>query len=183
MKTTALAALMAIAALTFATPALAQEAAAPDPAAAADEPAQEEENFESSHLKAAQEVIALTRSDQIFDEIIPKLASQTQQIFTRANPALTREIEETAMEAALEMARRRVELSRTLQLIWARRFTEEELRELAAFFATPVGEKFVEETPVIAALSVGAGRQWEEALSADMVQLTREKLQAKGYAL
>jgi hypothetical protein len=142
-----------------------------------------DEDFSASHLAAAQDVIDLTRSDRAFDDILPRLAQQTQNVFTRSNPSLTREIEETVMDVALEMAGRRVELSRTIQLVWARRFSEAELDQLIEFFSSDLGQKFTELTPVITALSLGAARQWEEELSELMVRRTRERLREQGYAL
>ncbi|MBJ3774102.1 DUF2059 domain-containing protein [Acuticoccus mangrovi] len=165
------------ASLVLAAPALAQTAGGAPAAASADE------DFSPSHLALAQDVIDLTRSDQAFDDILPRIADQTKTIFIRSNPALTREIEETVLDVALSFAARRVELQRTLQLIWARRFSEAELAELKAFFQTDVGAKFVEATPVITALALGAGRQWEQNLAAAMVEETRAKLREKGHAL
>lgn len=140
-------------------------------------------DFTESHLRAAQQVIDLTQSDRTFDDILPRLATQTLGIFTRSNPALTRELETTVFDVALAMAGRRTELSRTLQLIWARRFTEAELGELVSFFNTTVGSKFVETSPLITALSVGAARQWEEAMSSAMVSETRRSMREQGYSL
>jgi hypothetical protein len=156
-----------------AAPVLAQEAQTP--------PA--DEDFSTAHLALAQRVVNLTRSDEAFDDILPRLAEQTQNTFTRVNPALTREIEEVVFEVALEMAGRRAELARTVQLIWARRFTETELQNLITFFESDLGSKFVELTPVITALSIGAARQWEQQLSEEMVNLTRARLREKGYQL
>lgn len=150
---------------------------------AAQQSAPADEDFSASHLALAQQIVTLTRSDEAFDDILPRLAQQTQSVFTRTNPALTREIEATVMEVALEMAARRAELARTIQLIWARRFSEAELRELRTFFESDLGQKFTELTPVITALSVGAARQWEQELSQEMVDETRSRLRAAGHAL
>lgn len=152
-------------------------------AAQQNQPVPADENFSETHLALAQDIVRLTRSDEAFDDILPRLAEQTQTIFTRANPALTREIEETVLEVALEMAGRRAELARTIQLIWARRFTEAELAELKEFFQSEVGAKFTELTPVITALSIGAARQWEQQLSQEMVNTARARLREKGHAL
>jgi hypothetical protein len=142
-----------------------------------------DEDFSPAHLALAQEVVDLTRSDEAFNEILPRIAEQTQSVFTRTNPALTREIEETVLEVALEMAGERVELARTIQLVWARRFDEAELRVLVDFFSSDVGAKFAELTPVITALSIGAARQWEQRLSEEMVRVTRQRLAEKGFQL
>ena len=160
--------------LVLAGPVAAQEA----PADAAPQVA-----FTPSHLAAAQEVIRLTESDVVFDDILPRLADQTRQLFIQTNPSLTVEIEATVSEAALGLVSRRVELSRTIQEVWARRFTEAELTELAAFFTTPTGKKFVESSPVISALSLGAARQWETSLAGELVEGVRAKMREKGFSL
>ncbi|MEM8856347.1 MAG: DUF2059 domain-containing protein [Pseudomonadota bacterium] len=146
-------------------------------------PTPADEDFTASHLRAAQEVVNLTRSDLPFDDILPRLADQTRTIFTRSNPAYTAEIEATVLDVAITMAPRRLELSRTIQLIWARRFSERELVDLAEFFRSPLGAKFTQASPVIATLSVGAARQWEEQMAELMVSETREKLREQGFAL
>lgn len=144
-------------------------------------PPAQPQTFEPSHLAAAQRLIDITRSDTAFDGILPALAARTRNTFTQSNPALAREIEETTMEVAIEMAAKRADLARVLQGIWARRFTEAELNELVEFFSSQIGQKFSEATPIITRLSLGAGQQWEEALASEMVQLTREKLREKGH--
>lgn len=145
--------------------------------------AQTEENFTASHLQAAADLIRATGGDATFDDILPDVATRTQTVFTRTNPALTREIEVAVNAAAIEMVPRRLELALVLQQIWARRYTEEELRELTAFFRSPLGAKYIENLTTINVLALGASRQYQETLSADMVVVTRRKLQEAGHAL
>lgn len=165
--------------LTAPTPLSAQEGAGDAPAA--DPGAEPDENFAPSHLAAAQRIIEVTRSGEQFDDILPSLVDQTRLRFVQATPSLAREIEEVVMEVGVEMAARRADLARVMQLIWARRFTEEELDTLYDFFTSDVGAKFADATPIISALTLGAARQWQEALSTQMVSATRAKLAEEGY--
>jgi len=173
MRLAALAALCAVALATVAAPAAAQT----------NRPAegQEEETFSESHLKAAARVIDLVGGDVTFDDILPRVATQTRNVLTRTNPALTREIEEAVNDVAIAMVPRRISLARDLQKIWARRFSEEELEGLAEFFSGPLGTKYVEMFPIISALSLGAAKQWEQRLSADMVNEAQARLRADGH--
>ena len=161
---------------------LAPAAAQDEAPAAAQEPAQEE-SFTPEHLNKAEQVIELTKSAEGFDNILPIIADQTMTLFIRTNPALTREIEEVTTEAAIEMAQRRVQLNEILHKIWARRFSPEELDEIIAFFESDTGQKFAELTPSIAALSVGASKQWSDAIATDMVTKVRAELQERGHQL
>ncbi|WP_420392853.1 DUF2059 domain-containing protein [Acuticoccus sp.] len=184
MRTSATAAMLAVlTGLVLAAPsAIAQQAPQPR-AIPVPVPESGDADITAEHLALAQELIDLTQSDDTFDDILPRLATQTQELFTRQYPALTQDIEEVVYDVALDMTQSRVELSRTLQLVWARRFTAEELSELKTFFTGDVGKKFVELTPSITALAIGAARQWEQTLASQMVDVTRARLREKGIAL
>ena len=139
-----------------------------------------DETFTPEQLALAQDVVDLTESAATFDDILPRIANQVQTIFTRNNPSIAREVEEVVFAVAIEYAPRRVDLARTIQEVWARRFTVAELEEMKAFFASETGKKFVELTPSITALSVGAARQWEQQLSQQMLEESRKRLVAAG---
>lgn len=153
-----------------ATIAVAQEQSAP----------QAEEQLSPEHMALAQEVIDLTDSAAAFDDILPRIAVQTQNVFTRNNPSIAREVEETVLAVALDLAPQRVELAKVIQQIWARRFTVEELEAMKSFFASSTGQKFVELTPSITALSVGAARQWEQVMSEAILEEARRRLVEQG---
>jgi hypothetical protein len=143
----------------------------------------EQQSFTSEQLHAAQRAIDASKATEGFDQILPTLAEQTQGLFTRSYPALTAQIEEVTTQVAIEMAQRRPQLDRTIQEIWARRFTVEELNEIAAFYTSPIGEKVADLSPSISALSVGASKQWADALSTEMVEEVRRRMQAQGAPL
>ncbi|PLX39189.1 MAG: hypothetical protein C0606_01210 [Hyphomicrobiales bacterium] len=145
--------------------------------------ARAQEEFSKEHLRAAQKVIEVARAAEGFDEILPVMAEQTKSLFIRSNPAITREIEEATTNVAIKMAARRPELDRIVQEIWARRFTIEELEEINTFYASPTGTKLAKMSPEIIALSVGAAKQWGDALATEMVTLVREELKKQGHSL
>lgn len=179
---TGLSGLLAILATAMAL-ALAPAAALAQDGDPAEAEAEAEENFSPSHLAKAQRVIELTHADEGFDDILPIVAEQTQALIIRNNPALTAEAEAVTTEKAIELAATRVELNRTVQKIWARRYSEEELDQLIAFFTSPVGEKFADLTTSIAALSVGASKQWGDRLATELLTEVREELRARGHQL
>jgi len=143
----------------------------------------EQQTFTSEQLHAAQRAIDASKATEGFDQILPTLAEQTQGLFTRSYPALTAQIEEVTTQVAIEMAQRRPQLDRTIQEIWARRFSVEELNEITAFYTSPIGEKVADLSPSISALSVGASKQWADALSTEMVEEVRRRMQAQGAPL
>lgn len=135
-----------------------------------------QEEFSESHLEAARQVVVATKALESFDNILPVLAEQTRTLFIQSDPSRTQEISDVTTNVAIKMAERRKELNKTVYEVWARRFSEEELRQLAEFYNTPLGVKLSENGPVIAALAIGAARQWQDQISTEMVAQVREEL-------
>ena len=161
--------------------ALALGAVAALPVLAPREATAQEATFTPEHMKLARQAILVTKSEGAFSDILPVIADQTKAMFTRSNPALAAEIEAVTTEIAIDLAAKRRDLDITIQEVWARRFTEDELREIIAFYETPVGTKLAELSPEILALAIGAAKQWSDELSTVMVTRVREEMQKRGY--
>jgi len=61
--------------------------------------------------------------------------------------------------------------------IYDRHLTESEIRELTAFYESPIGKKLVQVQPLIAKESMEAGQAWGQALG----EAVAKRLRAKGY--
>ena len=69
------------------------------------------------------------------------------------------------------------ELMNLIAPVYAKHFTESEIKELIAFYKTPIGKKLVDKLPVISQESYGIGEAWGKALAEKVVN----KLKAAGY--
>lgn len=167
-------ALVAAALAGGAAPVFAQQAAAPAKAEAPLTPEQ---------IAAAKAAIDASQSTYGFDDILPSVASRTKALFTRSNPLMAADIDAVTDQVAIKLAARRPDLDTLIEGVWARRFTVDELNQIAAFFNSPVGAKFAKLSPEIAAMSLGAARQWEDQLSTEMVVMVRDELRKRGHEL
>lgn len=61
--------------------------------------------------------------------------------------------------------------------IYAKHFTQEEIRQLIHFYKTPVGQKLAATLPAVSQESMIAGQKWGQEIGAKVAQ----KLQEKGY--
>lgn len=159
---------IALSAAFLATGVFAQEKKAPEP-------------ISESHLQAAKDAVIAAKVLGTYDNFLPLIAEQTRTLFVRSNPSAGAEIDEVVNETALKLVEKRPELNQIIYEVWARRFSEEELKEIAAFYNSPVGQKFSELGAELTALSIGAGRQWSDKISAEMVSIVREELKTRGY--
>ncbi|MBA5779359.1 DUF2059 domain-containing protein [Stappia sp. F7233] len=159
---------VALSAAVLATGAFAQEQKKPEPVS-------------ETHLQAAKEAVLAAKVLTPYDNFLPLIAEQTRTLFVRSNPSAGAEIDEVVNEVALNMVEKRPELNQIVYEVWARRFSEEELKEIAAFYNSPVGQKFSDLGGELTALSVGAGKQWSDRISAEMVSIVRDELKKRGY--
>lgn len=74
-------------------------------------------------------------------------------------------------------------LSASLEGINARHYSVEEMRELAAFYRTPLGRRLLEVTPGLAAEAMRAGQAWGEAVARAALARHREELRRRGITL
>lgn len=135
-----------------------------------------QEEFTQSHLDAAKRLVTTTKALGAFDDILPVLSEQTKTLFIQSDPSRTQEVTDVTDLVALKLAKKRSELNKTIYEVWARRFSEQELNELADFYSTPLGTKLADQGPSITALAIGAARQWQDTISTEMVSLVREEL-------
>jgi hypothetical protein len=142
-----------------------------------------EKKIDPDHLKAARAAIIATGSMEDFDNILPSLASRTLSTLVRVNPALAVPLEEVIADVALNLVKRRRELTQVLMGVWARRFTRDELVSITLFYKTPIGKKLVKHNPIIDVLSIGAAKKWSDSISEAMVTEVRKAMAARGHQI
>ena len=120
--------------------------------------------FDASHLAVAREVVASSGMTRSFEAVIPQMQEGLLRQYGR-NPALLDDASEVLEELRPEMQlQRRAMVSRAARVI-AARLTEEELTAIAAFFATPAGERWVETQPVVLEGLISEMQAWSQELN------------------
>jgi uncharacterized protein len=99
-------------------------------------------------VAAAREVVELKGGVQMFDPIIIGVVEQTKVALIQTNPQLARDLDAVSVQLRNEYAPRREELVAEAAKFYAARFTEQELKDIVAFFRTPAGKKMVAQEPL-----------------------------------
>jgi len=84
-----------------------------------------------------------------------------------ANPQLPREFWDLLALRARQQASRLVDM---LLPVYDEQFTVAQLRQLVAFYESPLGRHLIKVQPVIATQSVEAGRQWGAQIGAEVAR-------------
>lgn len=153
------AALAAVAVLCLAAPSAAQEVS-------------------ESHLKAARVAISAIKATDQFDSILPQAAHALKSELIQKDPNLQSIIVATVDEKTLELAGRRADLEREAALAYARVFSEQELNEIAAFYASAAGQKLLSDGPIVTRQVIQAVEIWQRGVARDLAEAVAGVLQS-----
>jgi hypothetical protein len=141
------------------------------------------QEFSESHLAAAKAAAVASPMAQEFNNLLPFLAQRVQNRLVSLRPDLHEVISKTVQDVALRLAARRGDLDSATALIWAREFTEDELNEIAAFYNSPVGKKFVGLGAKLGQQTVQTASNWSNRVGEELLDKAREELKKQGYEL
>jgi hypothetical protein len=134
-----------------------------------------------AQIALAAEAIHASQTTNSFDNVLPNLADMTQNRLIQVRPDLHEEISNAVQAAALKLVPRRTDLDRDVARIWAKAFTEDELKAIVAFYKSPAGQKLVTVGPKVAADSMNALKGWSDRVGEELYDKAREELKKQGY--
>lgn len=137
----------------------------------------------ASHLSAAREVVTLSGITRSFDAIVPQFAEQVKQTFGTTRPELNADLEQVLTAIRPEMEDRKTEMVTLAANTFAQRLTEAELTDIAAFFKSPAGRRYVEMQPLILDEMFAEMQGWTQRLSEFIVTRVRAEMKKKGHSL
>ena len=134
----------------------------------------------AAHVALAVEVVRSAGATRGFDNVLPGLANQVIDRLIRLRPDLHKEIVATVEAVALKLAVRRAELDTDVARIWAKSFTEDELRYLLGFYTSEAGKKFSDVGPRVVAESFQSVERWTGRVGEELLEKTREEFRNQG---
>lgn len=132
-------------------------------------------------LNAAREVIELSGAASSLKDIVPIFFDEAKQTFTRTRPEIAKDLDESLKAIAPEFEQRRDQLMTEIALVYAQRFTAQELTEIKAFYETPTGKKLVQNLPPILQESYQKTQIWSQKMSQDIVSRLRAEMKKRGH--
>ena len=130
-----------------------------------------------SHEQAAREALAASGASAPFDDILLRLGARVKDQLVNARPELADQIGTMVDEATIALAPRRGDLETEAAQIYARTFTEEELKEIARFYNTSAGKKILSDGPVVARELTKASRVWTAGIQRDLQKAATDGMQ------
>ena len=116
-------------------------------------------------IAAAKEILAAKNAVAMYSGAVPGLVEKTKQVLLGANLNYQKDLNEVAVIVAKNLAGREKEIGEGMAQIYATEFTEQELKDLVAFYKTPLGAKLISNEPRAIQLSMTWMQQWGQAFS------------------
>lgn len=136
----------------------------------------------ASHLAAARELMDTTGVLTPVDEVIPAFAEQIRkQNVTR--PELTKDLNEVLQGLEPELRLQRQQIATIVARTYAKWLSEPELKEVNAFFKTPVGAKYNKIQPDLVDDVVNDVQVWTQQASEYVVVRVRAEMAKRGQTM
>ena len=134
-------------------------------------------------VQMAKEIVTVTGATALFNPLIPGVVGQAKNLFLQQDPGLGKDLNEIAAEMRTDLAPRFSELTDEVAKLYAAHFSEAELKQLLAFYRSPIGVKLITEQPKVGEESLQFAQDWANKLSDQVTVKMRDELKKRGHQL
>jgi hypothetical protein len=137
------------------------------------------DDISETHMQAARDAITAINATDRFDEILPGAAQALKGQLIQKDPNLQEDIIAIVDKHALDLASRRAALETESATDYAKSFSEDELKAIAAFYNSPAGKKLLEKGPQVTAELARAAQIWQRGIARDLAEAVAKELAEK----
>jgi uncharacterized protein len=134
-------------------------------------------------IAAAKEILLLKNAAAVYQGAVVSTIQNVKNSLLQSNLNFQKDIEEISLKLARDLAGKEKEIGDGMATIYATNFTEQELKDLLAFYKSPLGKKSLEQEPKSIEASLNYMRNWGEDLAQDINELFRVELKKRGKDL
>ena len=131
-------------------------------------------------IAAARDLIKVTNTEAQLTSLIPILLGQLRQTMPSSDPKVQSVLNEVFAEGEKQFYSRLNEVVDQIVVLYAQKFTSEEMKALADFYRSPTGQKFITAMPELTAESMKIGGAWGRRIAADVERKVREEMRKRG---
>jgi hypothetical protein len=131
-------------------------------------------------LAAAKEILVAKNVSAIYQGAIPGLTQRIKDAMLQSNLNLQKDLDEAAAKVVKDMTGREQEIGEQMAKIYANAFTEQELKDLATFYKSPLGKKTIDAEPDAFNKSRIYMGEWAQKISEEINTKLRAEMKARG---
>ena len=151
--------------------------------AAAQQPAQQLKPVSASALQAARDLLAAKNVSQIYANAVPNIVERAKAQLLSNNLNYQKDLNEVAQSIAQQSVGKEKEIGEQMAKIYANDFTEQELKDLTAFYKSPLGQKLLTTEPKSIQASMQYMNGWAQSFGEHVIGEFRAQMQKRGKPL
>lgn len=128
----------------------------------------------------AKDILTSKNVSAIYQGAVPGLVQRTKDVLLQSNLNYQKDLNEVAVVVAKELAGREKEIGEEMARIYASSFTEQELKELAAFYKSPLGAKVIAQEPAAFNQARQYMDQWAQKFGEEINGKFRAEMKKRG---
>jgi hypothetical protein len=137
----------------------------------------------SGAVATARELVETKGGSAMFDPVIVSMVEQTKGALLQTNPQLAKDLNDVATQLRTEFTPRKDELMNQAAKLYADRFSEQELKDMLAFYKSALGQKMIVQEPQVLDETFNYIQQWGARTSEDVMTRFRAEMKKKGHNL
>ncbi len=138
--------------------------------------------YTPEHIALAREVMATSGIARSFDAMLPVFGEQVRRA-TVTRPEIQKDLDDVIGKIQPELELQKQEMLNTAAQLYAARISEADLRDIAAFFRTPAGKRYVETQPLVLDDVVQAMQAWTQQVSEYVMVRVRSEMGKRGHTM
>jgi len=131
----------------------------------------------------AKRIIGLKGVDKLFDPLVRGVVKKVTDQFMQTNFMWANDLNQVSAQLQKQYAPRAAELIDASARIYASHFTEPELKQILAFYQSPVGRRVITEEPAALDESMARAGSWGDNLSEEVIAKMRAEMKKRGHDL
>src|SRR6266700_2751161 len=131
-------------------------------------------------IAAAKEILAMKNASAMYANAVPNIVQRTKDELLQSNLNYQKDLNELAPIVAQTFAGREKEIGDGMAQVYANEFTEQELKDLVAFYKSPIGQKLLTAEPRAIQFSMSYMNQWAQNFAETVNAQFRAEMRKRG---
>ena len=134
-------------------------------------------------LAAAKQLLELKNAYTVYDGAVPGTIDSIKVQLIQANISYQKDLNESAAKLRTDLNGRDAEMGNEMARQYAIAFSEQELKDIIAFYKTPVGKKLLDQEPKTISASLQFMRDWGAKFADEVDGKFHTEMKARGKPL
>jgi uncharacterized protein len=134
-------------------------------------------------MAAARELLTMKNAAAMYANAVPNIVERTKDTLMQSNLNYQKDLNEVAVIVAQRLAGREKEIGEGMAQIYCNEFTEQELKDLVAFYKSPLGQKLLANEPRAIQFSMSYMNQWAQQFAEIVNGEFRAEMRKRGKSI